>query len=123
MRRETAAEREAWTSHIEGTQAARPKKYGNERVGKYASKKEAAVAGDLAALASRGTIWDLREQVPFVLVGGQGKIRPIVYVADFTYWGSDGMHICDAKGFAKNPVYRLKKKLLKLLHGIDIEEL
>jgi Protein of unknown function (DUF1064) len=123
MRRETKAERSAWTEHVEGLQVVRPK-YGNVRAGKYASKHEAEVAANLAALERGNLIENLREQVSFTLVEGRGKLRPIRYVADFTYVDDLGvMHICDAKGYAKNPVYRLKKKLLKLLHGLDIEEL
>lgn len=124
MRRETAAEREAWTAHVEGTAVARENKYGAVRSGKYASKHEAEVAANLAALASCGEITHLREQVSYTLVEGRGKIRPIRYVADFTYIDADlTTHVCDAKGYAKNPVYRLKKKLLLLLHGLTIEEL
>jgi hypothetical protein len=123
VRRESSAEREAWTAHVEGTEAARPSKYGNERTGKYASKHEADIAVKLHALQSRGMIWGLTEQHSFTLVEGQGKIRPIKYIADFTYHDKDGAHIVDAKGYAKDKVYRLKKRMLKLLHGLDIEEL
>lgn len=123
MRRETTAEREAWTAHIEGTQAARPSKYGNERAGKYASKHEAEVAANLAALESRGIVSNLREQVSYTLVAGQGKIRPIIYRADFVYERGGKTVVADAKGYAKDKVYRLKKKLMLLLHGIAIEEL
>jgi Protein of unknown function (DUF1064) len=124
MRRETAAEREAWTAHIEGKQVVRANKYGAEREGKYASKREAKVAAELAAMERCGAIKNLREQVSYTLVPGQGKIRPIRYVADFVYRDENAvLHVCDAKGYAKNPVYRLKKKLMLLLHGISIEEL
>lgn len=108
---------------VEGAEVIRANKYGAERAGKYASKKEAAEAAKLAALSAAGKIRDLREQVPFILVEGQGKIRAIRYIADFTYLDDRGFHICDAKGYAKNPVYRLKKKLLLLLHGLTIEEM
>lgn len=124
MRRETTSERGAWTSHIEGSQVARPNKYGAERQGKYASKHERDVASALGALARCGDITDLREQVSFTLVAGNGRIRPIRYIADFTYIDAAGKTVViDAKGYTKNPVYRLKKKLLFLLHGITIEEL
>lgn len=124
MKRETATERAAWTAHVEGTAVARPNKYGAERQGKYASKHEAEVAANLAALERCGEISELREQVNFTLVEGRGKIRPIVYRADFVWVSRSGaMHIGDAKGFAKDKVYRLKKKLMKLLHGLEIEEL
>lgn len=116
--------REAWTAFVEGTEAARPAKYGNERAGKYASKHERDVAAALGALSRCGDITDLREQVSFTLVPGNGRIRPIKYIADFTYVDAAGKTIViDAKGYTKNPVYRLKKKLMALLHGITVEEL
>lgn len=122
MKRESKSERDAWTAHIEGTEQAKASKYRNERAGKYASKREAEVAANLHALNSRGLIKELREQVRIVLVPGNGKLRPVVYVADFTYQDEIGFHIIDAKGF-KTQIYRLKKRLAALLLGIEIEEL
>ncbi len=122
MRRETRAEREAWTAHVEGRTPV-VNKYGNERGRKFASKHEANEAMKLDALERFGKIKDLRYQVPFTLVEGKGKIRPITYIADFTYCDLAGrLHVVDAKG-CKTPVYRLKRKLAALLHGIDIEEI
>ena len=124
MRLERRGDRAAWTAHIEGSAVPRANKYGNEKVGKYASKHERDVAAALGALAACGDITDLREQVSFTLVAGNGKIRPIKYIADFVYVDAAGKTIViDAKGYTKNPVYRLKKKLLLLLHGIQIDEL
>ena len=109
---------------MEGVDPAPANKYHAVREGKYASGGEARIAGELAALERMGNIRDLKEQVSFTLVEGQGRIRPIKYIADFVYRDRDGtQHICDAKGYTKNPVYRLKKKLMKLLHGLEIEEL
>jgi hypothetical protein len=121
MRRETAKEREAWTALIEGRSPAKQSKYRSIRWGKYASKHEAAVAAKLAALASAGKIQNLREQVPIVLVDGKGKIKPIIYIADFTFHDESGYRVLDAKGY-KTPVYTLKKKLAALLLNIHIEE-
>lgn len=123
MRKETAAERAAWTAHIEGREVEKKNKYGAERSGKYASKKEALIAMRLHALARHNIISELREQVRFVLVEGQGKIRPICYIADFVYVDEEQKrHIVDVKGYSKNQAYRLKRKMMKLLHGLDIEE-
>lgn len=114
--------REAWTAFIEQREPAKESKYRSQRSGKYSSKHEEQVARNLWALADRGTIQDLREQVRFVLVPGDGKLRAITYIADFV-WMEDGRQVVgDAKGF-KTQVYRLKKKMLKLLHGIEIREL
>jgi len=44
------------------------------------------------------------------------------YRADFTYVNEDGQPIVeDVKGF-RTPVYRLKKKLMRALYGIEILE-
>lgn len=123
MRRESSAERAAWTAHIQGTPAVRANKYGAQRSGKYASKYEEAIAGKLAVLQLVGDITELREQVSYTLVPGNGKIRPIKYIADFVYIEGGKTVVADAKGFTKDKVYRLKKKLMLLLHGIEIIEL
>lgn len=122
-RRESANERAAWTAHFEGGTINVSNKYGAERSGKYASKHEAQVVSDLAALAAAGHIQDLREQVSFTLVPANGKLRSIRYIADFTFWEGGLFVVADAKGFAKNPVYRLKKRLLAHMHGFEIREL
>lgn len=113
-------EREAWTALVEGR---KPKisKYGNERTGSNASKWEAEIATNLHALAKAGLIQNLREQVPVVLVEGRGKIRPIKYIADFVFEEHGKTRYLDAKG-CKTAMFRLKKKLAMLLHGIHIEE-
>jgi hypothetical protein len=121
MRRETKAERAAWSKHF-GDAVAGPSKYGNEKAGKYDSKYEAEVAGKLAALERCGKIKDLQEQVRIVLVPGNGRLRPIIYVADFTYFDLENVkHILDAKGY-KTQIYRLKKRMAALLLGVIIEE-
>jgi hypothetical protein len=122
MRRESKAERAAWTAHVEGTAAPKENKYHAQKEGKYASKHEANIAAQLGALERSGDISELQEQRRIVLLPGNGRLRPIVYIADFSYRDREGFeHIADAKGF-KTPVYRLKKRILKLLHDIDIEE-
>ena len=123
MRRESRAEREAWTAFVDGGEAEKKSKYGNERSGKYQSKYEAEVAQKLDVLFRAGEIFNLREQVPFTLIEGNGRVRKITYVADFVYFDKDGKrHVCDAKG-CKTAIYRLKRKIMILLHGIEIEEL
>jgi hypothetical protein len=123
MRRESTAEREAWTALIEDRDASKPSKYHNERSKSYASKYEAQVAQNLDALFRAGKINNLQEQVSFVIIEGKGKLRPIIWVADFVYFDLSGVkHICDAKGF-RTPIYRLKKRMMALLHSIEIEEI
>lgn len=118
------AERQAWTDFVLGKPADAPSfnKYSNERAGKYASKHEADVAMKLWALERGGEITGLREQDRITLVPGNGALKPIIYIADFTYRDkADKLHVLDAKGF-KTPIYRLKKRLAALLLGIEIEE-
>ena len=124
--RERRGEREAWTAFIEGREEQKGNKYNvapKDERGKYASKHEASEAAKLAALALHGKIKDLQEQVRIVLVPKNGKLRSIVYVADFVYKDMEGFtHVCDAKGY-KTQVYRLKKKLAAHLLGVTIEEI
>jgi hypothetical protein len=122
LRRESKDERRAWSKHF-GLETTEPSKYSNERAGKYASKHECQVAADLAALEKSGAISNLKEQVRFVLIEGRNGVRSISYVADFQWDTPDGKnHIGDAKG-TRTPVYKIKKKMLKLLHNLDVEEL
>lgn len=97
-------------------------KYKNIRVGQYASKKEAAYAETLAMAARAGAITGLVEQPKFLLIPPQPGMRPTHYTADFSYLDIDGVrHVVDAKGF-KTEVYRLKKKLMRWVHQIEVEE-
>jgi hypothetical protein len=54
-----------------------------------------------------------------------GKTKPAVrYIADFVYIRDGRQVVEDAKSphLRKDPVYRLKKHLMKSVHGIDIVE-
>ncbi len=97
-------------------------KYKAVRTNGYASKKEAAMAAKLQLLARAGNITDYREQVPFILVPERGKERAITYVADFVYREDGKQVVADVKGF-RTPVYKLKKRMMSLLLGIQIVEL
>lgn len=82
----------------------------------YDSKKEAQRAAELNLMLKSGEIVTLARQVRFRLTKG------IEYVADFVYTTKDGEQIIeDVKGM-KTDVYKLKKKLMKELRGIDILE-
>ena len=93
----------------------------------FHSRKEAARFSQLKLYEKGGLITDLRLQVPYELIPKlviNGKTeRAIKYVADFVYY--DTVHKCeiceDSKGF-KTDVYKLKYRLMKLIHGIDIKE-
>lgn len=115
-------DRAAWTELITGEKQKKPSKYSNERTNGFASKKEARIAADLEILERAGKIRDLQMQVPIVLVAGRDGVKPLIYIADFTFSDPDGTkHIMDAKG-CRTAVYKIKKKLLFLLHGLTIEE-
>jgi hypothetical protein len=96
----------------------------------FDSKKEAQRYCELRLLEKNGQISQLCRQVPFSLIptelGADGKkLREIVYIADFVYTTqSDGVpqrHVEDVKG-VKTDVYRLKKRLMWHLWGINVEE-
>ncbi len=106
-------------------------KYGNQKViiddEKVAdSKHEFRRLNDLIALQRAGQIKDLQTQVRYKLIPAQKicgvKVRGTDYVADFVYWTSEGKFICeDAKGH-KTADYIIKRKLMKMIHDIDVVE-
>lgn len=86
---------------------------------------------------SRGTISNLRRQVPFVLLPKQTikvrkvlktkikmvdrvAFREVVYVADFVYERNGAEVIEDTKGIIL-PMFRLKAALLMYFHGKSIK--
>jgi hypothetical protein len=88
----------------------------------FDSKAEAKRYAELKILARGGLISDLKLQPKFPLeVNG---LVVATYIADFSYRaGTQGLVIEDVKSEAtKTPVYNLKKKLMKALHGIEIVE-
>lgn len=95
----------------------------------FDSKKEAARYQDLRLLERAGEIQDLRCQVPFELVPAQrdakGKLveRPVKYLADFVYKDcATGERVVeDVKGY-RTDVYKIKRRLMNHLYGIDIKE-
>ena len=98
-------------------------KYGNRKVTvdglTFDSAKEARRWGGLKLLERAGEITDLRRQVRYPIVWNGVKV--CAYVADFVYV-LDGVEIVeDVKGF-KTAMYRLKKKLMKACHGVEIHE-
>ena len=106
-------------------------KYGNHKIlvdgEKVAdSKHEFKRLNDLKVLQRAGEIKDLQTQVRYNLIPGQKicgvKVRGTDYIADFIYWTKDDQFICeDAKGH-KTPDYIIKRKLMKLIHDIDVVE-
>lgn len=86
---------------------------------RFPSKAEAAHYRVLKARAKAGEIVALELQPRYPLVVNGEKVG--TYVADFRYFEGDKLVVVDVKGVL-TPVYRLKKKLVKALYGIDILE-
>lgn len=100
-------------------------KYGNKKVSidgkKFDSKAEGARYVELKRLQEGGVISGLKMQEAFALpVNG---VLVCKYLADFVYVDVDGNRVVeDVKGGPVTPVYTLKKKLMKAIHGIEIQE-
>ncbi|WP_322069943.1 DUF1064 domain-containing protein [Paraburkholderia bannensis] len=111
--------------------APRAAKYGNVKVEhdgkKFDSKRELKRYHELVAMQARGEIAELERQVVFVLAGPVvigGRKRPALrYMADFVYErpGVEGQIVEDAKGRITEG-YRIKRHLMKAVHGLDIVE-
>jgi hypothetical protein len=88
---------------------------------RFDSKAEAAQYLLLLGRLQKGEIADLELQPSFPLeVNG---LRVCTYRADFRYLDlASGRRVVeDVKG-VRTPVYRIKKKLVKALYGIDVQE-
>ncbi|SHN42254.1 DUF1064 domain-containing protein [Chitinophaga sp. CF418] len=107
-----------------GRVSGRHNKYGAKKIVidgiRFASTKEGMRYTVLRLMQRCGEITDLKLQPSFALVVDGYKIA--TYRADFSYYDMGGNYIVeDVKG-VRTPVYRLKKKLVHALHGIEIKE-
>ena len=108
-------------------------KYGNRKVTvdgmTFDSVKEYSRWQELKLMERAGEIYELRRQVPFVLIPTQrddrGKVieREVKYIADFTYRSMKDHRLVveDTKGM-KTREYIIKRKLLLYRLGIRIKE-
>ena len=100
-------------------------KYGNTKIptteGTFDSKRELTRWRELQMLEKAGEIHNLRRQVKFELIPKVGKNRATHYIADFVYKRDGETVIEDAKGY-RTEVYKLKRKLMAWVHGIEIKE-
>lgn len=87
----------------------------------FDSVKEYHRWGCLRLLERAGEIKDLKRQVKFELIPKQEGERACNYIADFTYMENGKLVVEDCKGF-KTDVYKIKKKLMLMEHGIRIRE-
>lgn len=89
----------------------------------FDSKKEAKRYTELRMMEKAGEIENLEIQFKFNL--SINKITVCAYVADFIYDKKNKVNIIeDVKSeiTRKNPVYRIKKKLMKAIYDLDIAE-
>ena len=88
---------------------------------RFASKKEGKRYGELKLLQDAGEITDLicHPRWPLTVNG----IRVANYEADFSYYDcrQERPVVEDVKGI-KTPVYRLKRRMMKAIYGIEISE-
>lgn len=107
-------------------------KYRNQVVetedGRFDSKAEHRHWMLLKQMEKAGRVKNIKRQIvyelaPSVIVANR-KRPPIRYVADFVYFDVEKKReICaDVKG-AITPEYRIKRHLMKSIHGIDILEI
>lgn len=87
---------------------------------KFDSKREAARYQALLWMERAKEILNLKRQVVYrIEIGG---VLVCKYISDFEYDLPNGEHVVeDSKGY-KTPIYRLKKKLMKAVYGIEIYE-
>lgn len=88
---------------------------------RFASRKEGARYQQLKILERGNLITDLKLQQPIkCIVNGELVCK---YISDFSYYDREKNAIIweDVKG-VKTPVYKLKKKLVRACHGIEITE-
>ena len=89
---------------------------------KYDSKKEAARHQELMLLERAGQISELELQPVYRMeINGMLVCK---YIGDFRYIEDGQTVVEDVKSpiTRKNPVYRIKHKLMQALHGIKIKE-
>ena len=103
----------------------RPSKYHNVRVQAdgytFDSKAEGRRYQQLKVLVQQGAIEDLAVHPKYPLVVNGLKVA--TYIGDFSYRKADSSQVIveDVKGTIL-PVYRLKKRLIHAIYGIEIQE-
>ena len=97
----------------------------------FDSKKEFLRWQELKVLELNGDITELQRQVPFTLIPKQRRTTPLrsgkttemmcKYNADFVYKKNGELIVEDTKGVL-TPEYVIKRKLMKYIHNIEIQE-
>jgi hypothetical protein len=87
----------------------------------FDSKAESRRYSELILAEKAGEISNLTLQPVFPLIVNEKRVGK--YIADFQYTDRDGTRVVeDVKGMA-TPVYRLKKKIVEAIYGINIVEI
>jgi hypothetical protein len=88
---------------------------------RFASQREARRYVALKLLQRGGRIADLELQPEFVLAVNGHKVGK--YVADFRYLDLDtGRQVVEDSKGVRTAVYKLKKKIVFALYGVDVQE-
>lgn len=133
LRSQIAWKQAATKDQTPTTKKSARKKYGNEKTTRggitFDSKKEARRFDELMLLQETGKITDLKLQPEFTLAEGFRELdgtwhRALKYRADFSYKRDGVLVVEDVKSVAtqKNKTYQAKKKMVRELKGIIIQE-
>ncbi len=91
----------------------------------FDSVREASRWRELKHMQSVGLISGLKRQVKFELIPAHVGIirneRSCSYVADFVYERDNEVIVEDAKG-VRTEVYKIKRKLMRHVYGLEIRE-
>lgn len=90
----------------------------------FDSKHERDRYIELVLMEKAKAIQDLKIQQRFPLIAKSKYGREIYYRADFTYYENGELVVEDAKSSItrKNPVYRLKRRMMQERYNITIRE-
>jgi hypothetical protein len=123
-RRAAAADGSPFASAAAPSQKAWKNKYRAQPVvtdeGRFASKKEYADWCALKLREKAGLISHLERQVKFPLSVNAQLVT--TFIADAVFFENGKRVVVDSKG-VQTPVYRLKKKLMRALLNIEVQEI
>ena len=88
----------------------------------FDSKAEAARWQELQLLERAGEITELERQVEYELIPKQKGERAVKYIADFRYVDNEGKTVVEDTKGVKTPVWIIKRKLMRRVHGIRVRE-
>ena len=92
---------------------------------RFQSKAEARRYCQLKDMETRGEIEDLELQRRYPLwacgPSGENVLKCCDYVCDFQYRREGTLVIEDVKGAAPTPLFKLKRRLMAICHGIDVQ--